>query len=97
MREPSQIDFYHGWMIELAEAEGGFYTICRSPYGKHFFNRQEIHPSSFRAFAAARAFINQSVACHAMLDFLREAYAVGWVDVDEWKSLSQSVKQMLLA
>jgi hypothetical protein len=84
-------------MIELAQVEGGFYAICRSPYGKHFYNRHDVHPSNFRAFAAARAFVNQTVACHALLNFLQEAHADGWVDGTEWKSLSRSVKQMLPA
>jgi hypothetical protein len=84
-------------MIELAKGNGGFYTICRSPHGKQFYNRQEVYPSSSRAFIAARSFVNHSVACHALLDFLCDAYAVGSVDANEWKLLSQSVKRALSA
>lgn len=92
MMLPSQetIEFYQGWMIELAEVEEVFCFFCHSPFGESLTD-YSLHLSHRLALQAAFQLINQFLACAALRGVLREVFESEMLAFDEWQTLAQSL------
>lgn len=84
------IDFYHGWLIEIRQFEGGFQHLCYSPTRERLSD-SSTYDSDFQAIAAARKIINKYITRHVLASFTRELYELDKLSFDEWRSLNQSL------
>lgn len=80
-------DFYQDWLIEVVQIEGGFSSICYSPYWEQIKD-DDIYPSLLEAMRAAKQEIDRHVACHSLIHLLRELYEAQRLEFEEWQSLS---------
>lgn len=89
---PQLTEFHRGWMIEIAQVEDRFQTICYSPNGSRLHDRT-CYFSSTAAWQAATELIDQYFVRMALKRFLREQYEVERLTFDEWQQLHQSLDQ----
>jgi hypothetical protein len=90
MQNPYFTDFYHGWIIEVAQTNGRFSSTCYSP-SRERFSDDNAHASDFQAVSAAKRRINLYLAYHALSSFFRELYELDQLSFEEWRSLQQSL------
>jgi hypothetical protein len=90
MKSSCLADFYHGWLIEVAYQETGFYHTCYSPYRQQLQD-STAYPCEAKALKAAKQLIMHQLACYAMAGVLRDLYECGELRFDEWRSLNNSL------
>lgn len=96
MEDSSLIDFYHDWLIEVAQEEGGFTTTCYSPSRQQLSDRT-LHPHNCEALRAARKLIDQQIVYYSLATLLRDWYESDLLGFDEWRSLNQSLFTLIKA
>jgi hypothetical protein len=94
MHDSHSADFYHGWIIEIVQEDGGFKSTCYSP-SRERYSDYVLHPSDADALVSARHGIDRYVVRHQLASFLRELYEVEKISFDEWRLLNRSLNQHL--
>jgi len=84
------IEFYQGWMIELAITGSQVLFTCYSPYGETLSD-WIVYTNYAAARQAAFDLIDQLIACACLKGLMREAFEANLLSLAEWQNLTQSL------
>jgi hypothetical protein len=86
------VDFYRGWMLEIVKTGEGLQSFYHSPDGERLSDgKTYFHP--FQAKQSAIELIDQFFACYALSEYLREAYELSLLSLDEWQQMNEPLVQ----